>query len=115
MLRPFTLAMLLASAASMLAANQPGEARLNRAEAAIPPLVLPPLEMPPFTPASDEIDEQALIVELAAPMPAEPPSWSIAVSVDERTRCALGPSADCLGNDARLRAVGIVLGVAQLP
>jgi hypothetical protein len=114
MLRPFALTMLLATATSVLAANQPGDMRRNGVEATIPPLVLPPLVLQPpvlqpVVMAADEIDDQAQVVELATTPPATPPSWSVAVAVDARTRCALGPSVDCLANDTRLRAAGIVL------
>jgi hypothetical protein len=107
MLRRFALTMLLATTTSVLVANQPGEARRNRFEAVIPPL--PALQVAAAAVAADEIDEQAQVVELAASVPPANASWSVAVTIDERTRCALGPSVECLANDTRLRAAGILL------
>jgi len=116
---------------SVLVANQPREARRNRGEAVIPPVPAlnvppPPVEVIAVEPAAenssatepattgprvaeDQIDGQAQVVELAAGMPAPNASWTISVTVGEGTRCAFGLSADCLANDARLRAVGIML------
>jgi hypothetical protein len=142
MLRQCALTIILATASSVLVANQPWEARRNRGEAVIPPVPAlnvppPPVEVIPVEPAAenfsttepattgprvaeDQIDDQAQVVELVAGVPAPNVSWTISVTVGEGTRCAFGLAAGCLANDARLRAVGIMLspdepGEATLP
>jgi hypothetical protein len=62
MLRRFALTLLLAASTSMLAANQPGEARRSRSESVIPPLPADEAPVPTQTGALavDEIDEQIL-------------------------------------------------------